>query len=85
MTCSRVTKEHRENLAKNAKAIFIRHRDHIKDIRNKVVKTLKKKKDVSDDTIRSVQGQIEAVHDKYIREAENILQTKQDELLGYSE
>ncbi|XP_058792133.1 ribosome-recycling factor, mitochondrial [Phymastichus coffea] len=78
----KVTKEHRENLAKNAKAIFIRHRDSIKDIRNKVVKTLRKRKDVSEDTVRSVQGQVEAIHDKYIKEAENILKTKQDELLG---
>ena len=81
----RVTREHRENLSKNAKAIFIRHRDEIKDIRNKAVKTLKKRNDISEDTIHRAQGQIEALCEKYLKEAETILDTKQNELLGSSE
>lgn len=45
MNCTnfRVTKEHREMLAKNAKALFIKCRDHIKEIQNKFSKTVKQK------------------------------------------
>lgn len=39
----RVTKEHREMLSKNAKTLFIKCRDHIKDIQNKFNKTVKQK------------------------------------------
>lgn len=78
----RVTTEHRENLSKNAKAIFIRHRDLMKDIRNKAIKTLKKTTGVSVDVIQRGQVQIEALCDKYLKEAETVLETKQKELLG---
>ncbi|XP_001602891.2 ribosome-recycling factor, mitochondrial isoform X1 [Nasonia vitripennis] len=78
----KVTKEHRENLSKNAKAIYIRYRDEIKDIRSKAIKNLKKRKDVSEDSIRRVQSQVEALSDKYVKEAEIVLETKQNELLG---
>ncbi|KAJ8672891.1 hypothetical protein QAD02_004152 [Eretmocerus hayati] len=78
----KVTKEHRENLSKNAKAIFIRYRDEIKDTRNKVVKSLKKKTDMSEDAIRRMQGQVEALCEKYLKEAESLLETKQNELTG---
>ncbi|XP_014215292.1 ribosome-recycling factor, mitochondrial [Copidosoma floridanum] len=81
----KVTKEHRENLAKNAKAIYIIHRDQIKDTRNVTIRELKKRKDVSEDVIRRVAAQVEALCDKYVKEAEKLLQTKQNELLGSSE
>lgn len=43
---------------------------------------MKKKKDVSEDAIRRVQSQVETLCDKYIKEAEVVLETKQNELLG---
>lgn len=78
----KVTKEHRENLSKNAKTLFIKYRDSIKDIQNNSVKKLKKQTDISKDDIFAVQNQIGAIADKYITEADKLLQSKQKELLG---
>uniref|UniRef100_A0A161MHB4 Ribosome-recycling factor, mitochondrial n=1 Tax=Triatoma infestans TaxID=30076 RepID=A0A161MHB4_TRIIF len=39
----KVTREHRENLSKNAKAHFIKCRDGIRDVQNKFLKTIKSK------------------------------------------
>lgn len=78
----RVTKEHRENLAKGAKSHFVKCKDKLRDIQNKLIKSLKKKDNVSEDTIFSAQEQIGAIADSYIKEAERILTAKQNELLG---
>lgn len=80
----KVTKEHRENLSKNAKNLFVKYRDLIKDIQNGSIKKLKKQTDISKDDMFSVQNQVTAVAEKYIAEAEKILQAKQKELLGDS-
>ncbi|XP_061401120.1 ribosome-recycling factor, mitochondrial [Musca vetustissima] len=80
----KVTKEHRENLSKNAKNLFIKYRDSIKDIQNNCIKKVKKQTEISKDDVFSVQTQITAIADKYIAEAEKILQAKQKELLGDS-
>ncbi|XP_059477427.1 ribosome-recycling factor, mitochondrial [Neocloeon triangulifer] len=77
-----VTKEHRENLAKNAKSLFIKGRDNIKEVQNKYVRNLKKAAGVSEDLIFGAQQQITAIADKYVGEAEKMLQTKQEELVG---
>lgn len=78
----KVTKEHRENLSKNAKTLFIKYRDTIKDIQNTNIKKLKKQSEISKDDVFAVQSQIGAIADKYITEADKILQLKQKELLG---
>lgn len=78
----KVTKEHRENLAKNAKALFIKCRDGIKDVQNTFIRKVKNQKEISEDLNRSLQTQITAFGDKYIGEADKILQSKQKELLG---
>ncbi|XP_015608513.1 ribosome-recycling factor, mitochondrial [Cephus cinctus] len=78
----KVTKEHREGLSKNAKSLFIKCRDHIKDIQNKEIKKIKKKTELSQDLSRNVQGQIQTLADKYVSEAEKILEAKTKELLG---
>lgn len=80
----KVTKEHRENLSKNAKNLFIKYRDSIKDIQNNCIKKVKKQTDISKDDVFAVQTQVTAIADKYISEAEKILQVKQKELLGDS-
>ncbi|KAF7998156.1 hypothetical protein HCN44_009554 [Aphidius gifuensis] len=77
----KVTKEHREGLAKNAKAIYIKCRDNLKDIKNKELKNLKKKTSISEDQVRRVHGQLEAICEKYIKDADVILDTKQKDLL----
>ncbi|XP_048510526.1 ribosome-recycling factor, mitochondrial [Athalia rosae] len=81
----KITKEHREKLAKNAKTLFIEARDHVKDIQLRCIKSLKNKPGISEDTLRSTQTQIQALADKYISEADEIFKTKHKELLGDSE
>lgn len=78
----RVTKEHRENLAKRAKAVFVKYKDKLKDVQNKEIKSLKKKTGISEDVIHSAQQQIMAITDSYVSEAEKLLLAKQNELLG---
>ncbi|CAB0028197.1 unnamed protein product [Trichogramma brassicae] len=85
MPIPKVTKEHRETLSKNAKAIFVKYRDQIKDIRTKSVKSLSKKDGISQDQIRRMQTQVEGLCEKYLKEANLILESKQNELTGGSD
>lgn len=78
----KITKEHRENLSKNAKSLFIKCRDSIKDSQNSVLKKLKNNSDISKDENFSIQGQVAGIANKYIAQAEEMLETKQKELLG---
>ncbi|KAJ9596898.1 hypothetical protein L9F63_012079, partial [Diploptera punctata] len=54
----KVTKEHRETLAKNAKALFIKCRDSVRDVQNKFVKTVKNNGNISEDLSHQVQEQV---------------------------
>jgi ribosome recycling factor len=54
----RVTKEHRENMAKSAKALFIKCRDSVRDVQNKYVKTVKNNTTISQDLAHNVQEQV---------------------------
>lgn len=78
----KVTKEHRENLAKNAKALFVKCRDSIRDVQNKYVKTVKNNSTISQDLSHNIQDQITALGDQYIAEGEQIFEAKQSELTG---
>lgn len=78
----KITKEHRENLSKSAKALFIKCRDSIKDNQNKIIKKIKSQTDISKDDSFSIQTQIIKIADKYIAEAEKLLIIKQGELMG---
>ncbi|XP_046391366.1 ribosome-recycling factor, mitochondrial [Ischnura elegans] len=78
----KVTKEHRENLSKNAKSLFIKCRDSIKDVQNKFMKNLKNKDHVSSDDVFSAQQQILSLSKTYVSQAESIMEAKQKELLG---
>lgn len=77
-----MTKEHRENLAKNAKTLFTKCKDQIRAVQIKHIKGLKKKEGVSVDVLRSVEQQIVAIADNYITEAESVTKSKQAELVG---
>lgn len=81
----KITKEHRENLAKNAKALFIKCRDSLKDVQNNHVKKLKGNKEISSDLNHQVQQQIVAIAEQHIAEADKLLQVKQAELLASKE
>lgn len=77
-----VTKEHRESLSKNAKALFIKCRDSIRDVQNKFIKTVKNNDSISEDLSHQIQEQIVYLGDQYIAEGEKILEAKQTELIG---
>ncbi|XP_011298709.1 ribosome-recycling factor, mitochondrial [Fopius arisanus] len=77
----KVTKEHREGLAKSAKALFIKCRDHLKNMKIKEIKNVKKIESISEDQVRRVQNQLDIICEKYVKEAEDLLNTKQKELL----
>ncbi|XP_053687459.1 ribosome-recycling factor, mitochondrial [Sabethes cyaneus] len=78
----KVTREHRENLAKNAKTLFIKCRDAIKDAQNQNIKKVKKQTDISEDLNYQIQTQITTIANEYIKEAERMMEVKQMELLG---
>ncbi|XP_035791572.1 ribosome-recycling factor, mitochondrial-like [Anopheles albimanus] len=78
----KVTREHREGLAKNAKVLFIKCRDRIKDAQNQSIKKLKKQSDASEDEAYQAQQQITQIADGFIKEAEKMMESKQAELLG---
>ncbi|KAG8230042.1 hypothetical protein J437_LFUL000878 [Ladona fulva] len=78
----KITKEHREALSKNAKSLFIKCRDSLKDVQTKFIKGLKGKDHVSKDDVFSAQQQITTLCNFYVAEAEKIMETKQKELLG---
>ncbi|XP_055534443.1 ribosome-recycling factor, mitochondrial [Wyeomyia smithii] len=78
----KVTREHRESLSKNAKTLFIKCRDTVKDAQNQAIKKVKKQTDISEDLSFQVQAQITMIANEYIKEAEKIMEVKQTELLG---
>lgn len=71
LICFRVTKEHRENLAKNAKALFIKCRDSIRDVQNKYVKSVKNNSTISQDLSHNIQEQVSHICVKWTRSAKN--------------
>lgn len=81
----KITKEHRENLAKSAKALFIKCRDGVKDAQNNQLKKLKGNKEISSDLNHQMQSQIISIAEDYVAEADKLLQTKQNELLANKE
>ncbi|XP_025208363.1 ribosome-recycling factor, mitochondrial [Melanaphis sacchari] len=80
----KVTKEHRENLSKGAKALFIKTKDTIKELQNKNIKLLKDNDTLATDLVHTMQDQITALADKYVLEAQRIMEEKQSELKGDS-
>lgn len=78
----KVTKEHRTNLAKNAKTLFIKCRDQIKEAQNEVIRKVKNNTEISEDDNHAVQGQLIEMANEYVSQAEKIFDTKQNELLN---
>ncbi|XP_022827003.1 ribosome-recycling factor, mitochondrial [Spodoptera litura] len=78
----KVTKEHREALAKNAKALYIKCRDSVKDVQADFIKKVKKQSSVSEDVAFNVSKQINAICEEYQNEAKHIYDVKHNELVG---
>lgn len=80
-----MTKEHRETLSKNAKSFYVKCCDNVRDIRNKQIKVLKQKEGLAKDLVFRVESYIDTFSHQYMSKAEQLLETKQKELLGESE
>lgn len=79
----KITKEHRENLAKNAKSLYLKAKEGIRDVQNRFIKDAKKQKDtLSEDLVFHTQQQIIALADEHILQAEKLMVAKQTELVG---
>lgn len=77
----KVTKEYREALAKKAKMYFFKCKEQIREVQIKYSKKLKSMENVSEETKFRVTDQLSALGNRHISVAEEILKTKQKELL----
>ncbi|KAG8195509.1 hypothetical protein JTE90_019498, partial [Oedothorax gibbosus] len=82
LSVPKVTREHREKLSKNAKVLFTKAKDGIREIQNSFVKEAKRKTDLSEDLVHSATHQIMSMAEQTTAELEKILKVKQKELLG---
>ncbi|XP_013774469.1 ribosome-recycling factor, mitochondrial-like [Limulus polyphemus] len=79
----KVTREHREKLAKNAKALLNKAKEDMRIIQNKYISLAKKhKSEFSEDLIYDVQEQVKLIANEYVAEGEKMMNAKQKELLG---
>lgn len=78
----KITKEHRENLAKNAKALFVKCKDSIREVQNKFIRNVKNNTNISQDLAYDTQEQIIALGDQFVSEGETIYEAKHTELIG---
>lgn len=53
-----MTREHRENLAKNAKSLFVKAKDEVRIIQNSFTKDAKERTDLSEDLVFSATNQV---------------------------
>lgn len=80
----KLTREHRENLAKNAKSLFVKAKDVVRSIQNSFVKEAKGRAELSEDLVFNAVNQIMAIAEHCSSDLEKIMKTKQKELLGDS-
>jgi len=80
----KLTREHRENLAKNAKSLYMKAKEEIKLIQNSFVKDAKDKTDLSKDLVFNASNQIMAMAEQCSSNLEKMMKDKQKELLGDS-
>ncbi|TRY69655.1 hypothetical protein DNTS_028422 [Danionella cerebrum] len=79
----KVTREHRENLVKQAKQLSNKAKDSLRKIRSNAITEVKKSKDtVSGDTIHLIEKQIKQMADALTADIDKLLATKSKELLG---
>lgn len=79
----KVTREHRENLAKLAKQFGNKAKESLRRVRANAVNQVKKSKEgVSEDTIRLIEKQVQQMADGYVTDIDKQLATKTKELLG---
>lgn len=81
----KVTKEHRESLAKGAKTMFNKAKDQLREAQNQYIRKARNKEGkFSDDLLFNVQLRIREIAEAHMQEAESMMQAKQKELLRTS-
>ncbi|XP_069745258.1 ribosome-recycling factor, mitochondrial isoform X1 [Narcine bancroftii] len=79
----KVTREHRENLAKLAKQITNKRKESLRKLRTNAIAQVRKSKDsVSEDTIRLLEKQIQQMMEDITADMDKHLLSKTKELLG---
>lgn len=78
----KMTREHREGMAKNAKALFITYRDQIKNIQNEFIRKVRDNSSITQDDSHAAQAQLTEIASEFIVQAEKIFEKKQKELLA---
>ncbi|XP_076875277.1 ribosome-recycling factor, mitochondrial [Brachyhypopomus gauderio] len=79
----KVTREHRENLAKLAKHFSNKAKESIRRVRSSALTGMKKTKEgISEDTIRLIEKQVQQMTDNCIADIDKQLAVKTKELLG---
>jgi len=72
-------------LSKNAKSFYVKCCDNVRQIRNKQIKAVKQKEKLAKDLVFRIESYIDILSHQYTNKAEQMLKTKQKELLGNSE
>lgn len=80
----KITREHRERLAKSAKTLCTKCKDDIRAVQNKYIREAKKQTELSEDLVYNSQQQIMYMASECSEEAEKLLKVKQEELLPKS-
>ncbi|XP_076062574.1 mitochondrial ribosome recycling factor 1 isoform X2 [Oratosquilla oratoria] len=78
----KITREHREGLARNAKTMFQKCKDRLRDVSNKYIKKSKNHTELSEDLVFQAQLKIRELADEHVAEAEKLMNAKQKELLN---
>jgi len=81
----KITKEHRESLCKNAKSFHVKCCKNIREIRNKEIKAVKHKTGLAKDLVFRIENSIDSLSHQFTTTAEQMLESKQKELLGNSD
>lgn len=79
----KITKEHRESLAKNAKTLFTKAKDDLLSIERKYVKEIQKnKQNASEDLTYNATLQVKMEVENMVNKADAMTKAKQQDLLG---
>lgn len=76
----KVTKEYRETLAKNAKSLFNKYSNKIKQVKNSNIKAVQEIEKLPIDQCRRIEANIDALSKQYVEKAQSILNDKIKEL-----
>lgn len=79
---AKVSKEHRTLLVKNAKGLFVKCRDQIKNVQSEFIRKVTNNTTISTDDNMAARNQLTEMADEYVAKADDIFKTKEHELLN---